>query len=75
MVVYEWEVLESFFENSKYFDFLNKYLLFAQVHTLNMFALKIILKNVQRSDVEHDYITNVLQKGIGMKAMNLARTY
>ena len=37
-----------------------------------MFALKVILKNVQRMDVTHSYVNSVVLDGIGKSAMMLA---
>ena len=47
MVVYEFEMVERFLENSMYLDIPTKFVLLAQCHCLSMFALKIVLKNVQ----------------------------
>ena len=51
MVVYEFEMVERFLENSMYLDTPTKFLLLAQCHCLSMVALKIVLKNVQSIDV------------------------
>ena len=51
MVVYEFEMVERFLENSMYLDIPTKFLLLAQYHCLSMFALKIVLKNFQSIDV------------------------
>ena len=60
MVVYEFEMLEQSLENALYFDIPSKYILLAQCHGLVMFALKIILKNVQRTDLTHNYVQSVI---------------
>ena len=49
-----------------------KYLLLAKCHCLSMFALKIILKNVQMADVECSYVDEVVVKQSGKDAMILA---
>ena len=72
MVLYEFEMVERFLENSIYLDIPTKYLLVAKCHCLAMFALKIVLKNVQKVDVSCDYIDNVIVKERGMQAMLLA---
>ena len=72
MVVYEFEMVERFLENSIDLDIPTKYLLVAKCHCLAMFALKIVLKNVQKVDVSCDYIDNVIVKERGMQAMLLA---
>ena len=66
-------MLERFLENSVFFDIPLKYLILAQVHGLVMFALKIILKNVQRTNLEHNYVQSVILGNIGSNAMKLAR--
>ena len=38
MVVYEWDMLERFLENSKYFDIPSKFIILAQVYCLAMYA-------------------------------------
>ena len=53
MVAYEFEMLERFLENSIYLDIPMKFLLLAQSLCLVMFALKIVLRNVQRTDLSH----------------------
>ena len=60
MVVYEFEMLDRFLENVLYFDIPSKHILLAQCHGLVMFALKIILKNVQRTDLTHNYVQSVI---------------
>ena len=72
MVVYEFEMCERFFlENSVYLDIPCKYLLLGQCHCLAMFALKIVLKNVQRIDVSCEYINDVIVNEKGFQAMCL----
>ena len=72
MVVYEFEMVERFLENSVYLDVPLKYLLLAKCHCLSMFALKIILKNVQMADVECSYVDEMVVKQSGKDAMILA---
>ena len=72
MVVYEFDMVERFLENSIYLDIALKYLLLALCHCLVMFALKIVLKNVQRVDLEHSYVESVIVGGVGKEAMKLA---
>ena len=72
MVVYAFEMVERFLENAMYLDIPTKYLLVAKCHCLAMFALKIVLKNVQKVDVSCDYIDNVIVKEKGKQAMLLA---
>ena len=72
MVVYEFEMLERFLENSLFLDIPIKYLLLAKFHCLVMFALKIILKNVQRIDVTPEYVQKVIVGDVGRESMELA---
>ena len=71
MVVYEFEMVERFLENSMYLDIPTKCLLLAQCHCLSMFALKIVLKNVQSIDVSSAYIESVILNEKGRHAMLL----
>ena len=71
MVVYEFEMVERFLENSMYLDIPTKFLLLAQCHCLSMFALKIVLKNVQSIDVSSAYIESVILNEKGRHAMLL----
>ena len=62
MVVYEFEMLERFLENQEYFDhYPSKYLIMAQVHCLVMFAMKIILRAVQKTTITFHYINTVIE--------------
>ncbi|CAL4224072.1 unnamed protein product, partial [Meganyctiphanes norvegica] len=72
MVVYEWEMLERFLENAVYFAIPTKHLLLAHVHGLVMFSLKNILKNVQRTDLEYNYVKSVIEENVGLNAMKLS---
>ena len=72
MVVYEFEMLERFLENSLFLDIPIKFLLLAKFHCLTMFALKIILKNVQRIDVTPEYVQKVIVGEVGRNSMELA---
>ena len=74
MVVYEFEMIERFLQNSSYLDIPIKYMLLAKCQCLVMFALKIILKNVQRVEITPAYIDSVLVKENrkGKEAMKLA---
>ena len=72
MVVYKFEMVERFLENSVHLDVPLKYLLLTKCHCLSMFALKIILKNVQMADVECSYVDEVVVKQSGKDAMILA---
>ena len=56
-VVYKFEMVERFLENSMYLDIPAKFLLLVQSHCLSMFALKIVLKNVTSIDVSSAYST------------------
>ena len=49
MVVYEFEMVERFLENSIYLDIPTKYLLVAKCHCLAMFALNIVFKKCAES--------------------------
>ena len=70
MVVYEFEMLERFLENSSFLDIPIKFLLLAKTQCLVMFALKYVLKNVQRLDITPAY--SVIKKEGGKAAMELA---
>ena len=72
MVVYEFEMLERFLENSLFLDIPIKFLLLAEFYCLTMFALKIILKNVQRIDVTPEYVQKVIVGEVGRNSMELA---
>ena len=72
MVVYEFEMLERFLENSSFLDIPIKFLLLAKTQCLVMFALKYLLKNVQRLDITPAYIDSVIKKEGGKAAMELA---
>ena len=62
IVVYEFEVLERFLENQEYFDYHPlKYLIMAQVHCLVMFAIKIILRAVQKTSITFKYVKTVIE--------------
>ena len=71
MVVYEFGMMERFLENSMYLDIPTKVLLLAQCHCLSMFALKIVLENVQRIDVCIAYMESVILNEKGRAAMLL----
>ena len=49
MVVYEFEMIERFLENSTFLDIPIKYMLLAKCQCLVMFALKIILKKCAKN--------------------------
>ena len=72
MVVYEFEMLERFLENSSFLDIPIKFLLLAKTQCLVMFALKYLLKNVQRLDITPAYIDSVIKKEGGKAAVELA---
>ena len=72
MVVYEFEMLERFLENSTFLDIPIKFILLAKSQCLVMFALKYLLKNVQRIDITPAYINTVITKEAGKTAMQLA---
>ena len=72
MVVYEFEMIERFLENSVFLDIPIKFLLLAKCQCLVMFCLKIILKNVQRIDITSDYVNKVIVNQLGKEAMKLA---
>ena len=72
MVVYEFEMLERFIENSLFLGIPIKFLLLAKFHCLTMFALKIILKNVQRIDVTPEYVQKFIFGEVGRDSMELA---
>ena len=65
MVVYEFEMLERFLENSAFLDIQNRYPMLTKCHCLVMFALKIILKNLQRIDITPAYVDSVLVQESG----------
>ena len=72
MVVYEFEMLERFLQNSIFLDIPIKFILLAKSQCLVMFALKYLLKNVQRIDITPAYINSVIIKEGGKAAMKLA---
>ena len=72
MVVYEFDMVECFLDNSIYFDIELKFHLIAQCHLLVMFALKIILKHVQKTNVSYHYVSIVVVGDVGKNAMELA---
>ena len=72
MVVYEFEMLERFLENSIFLDIPIKFISLAKSQCLVMFALKYLLKNVQRIDITPAYINTVITKEAGKAAMQLA---
>ena len=71
MVVYEFEMLERFLENSSFLDISIKFLL-SKTQCLVMIAPKYLLKNVQRLDITPAYIDSVIKKEGGKTAMELA---
>ena len=71
MFVYKWEMLERFLQNAKYFDIPSRFIILAQLYGLVMYALKIVLKNVQRTNLEHTYVQAVIVGDVGLKAMVL----
>ena len=75
MVVYEWDMIKSFLENVVYFNHPSKYLLLAQVHGLVMFSLKIILKNVQRTDLRYFYVKSVIVENVSFPEFKLIYFY
>ena len=72
MVVYEFEMVDRFLQNSIYFDIPAKYMLLAQIYCLSMFALKIILKTLQKTDLKHSYVEKVIVGSNGKNAMTFA---
>ena len=72
MVVYEWEMIDRFLENSVFLDIPLKFLLLARCQCLAMFALKVILKNVQKLNISSQYVTEVILNKKGKRAMLLA---
>ena len=63
---------QRFLENSLFLDIPIKFLLLAKFHCLTRFALKIILKNVQRIDVTPEYVQKVIDGQVGRESMELA---
>ena len=62
MVIYEFDRLERFLENQEYFYYYpSKYLIMAQVHCLVMFAIKIILRAVQKTSITFKYVKTVIE--------------
>ena len=72
MVVYEFEMVERFLDNSVFLDIPTKFLYLAQCYCLAMFALKLILKNVQKLDVSLAYVRSVIVEQKGLAAMLMA---
>ena len=72
MVVYEFDMLERFLENKIYFDYPHKTLTLAKMYCLVMFALKIILKCVQKTNISKEYVKSVIINEHGKDAMKLA---
>ena len=72
MVVYEFEMIERFLENSVFLDIPIKFLMLAKCQCLVMFCLKIKLKNVQRMDITSDYVNKVIVNQLGKEAMKLS---
>ena len=69
MVVYEIEMVERFLENALHLDIPSTFLILAKRYLLTMFALKIILKYVQKLDVTCEYIEKVIVNEKGLEAM------
>ena len=65
-------MVESFLDNSVHFDIPLKFQLIAQCHLLVMFALKIILKYVQKTNISYNYVSSVVVGDMGKNAMKLA---
>ena len=72
MVVYEFDMVECFLDNALYFDIPLRFHLIAQCLLLVMFALKIILKHVQKTYVTYNYLSSVVVGAVGKNAMELA---
>lgn len=72
MVVYEFEMIERFLENSVFLDIPVKFLMLAKCQCLVMFSFKIILRNVQRMDITPEYVNKVIVQEYGKEAMKLA---
>ena len=65
-------MVERFLVDFPYIDIPEKYLLLAHAHFLSVFALKIVLKIVHTIDVSPIYVTSVVARDIGKRAMKLA---
>lgn len=72
MVVYEFDMIESFLTNRYYVDIPNQYLVLAQTQCLVMLTLKMILKHCQMCEIPHSYIQRVIVGKVGKQAMKLA---
>ena len=65
-------MLERFLENSVFLDIPIKFILLGKIQCLVMFALKYLLKNVQRMDITPAYVETVITKESGKSVMQLA---
>ena len=73
MCLYEFEMVHRFLQNREYFDVKGDTLLLAIMYCCIMFALKILLKQCQKTDVSANYVTNSIcnLEGAGKKTMLL----
>ena len=72
MVVYKFEMVYCFLENKVFSYHPEKNVILAIVHCLAIFALKLILKTVQKTNVSKDYVKFMVREGNGKEAMLLA---
>ena len=64
MCLYEWDMLDRFLSNAKYFKIPHDILTTAKMYFIVMFCLKLILKIVQKVYTSYDFMENfVLNKG------------
>ena len=71
MSLYEFDMVKRFLENREYFDMPGDVVVLAILYCIVMFAMKIMLKQCQKTTVSSDYVSNVITAvdGTGLKTM------
>ena len=75
MCLYEWDMLDRFLSNAKYFEIPHDILTTAKMYCIVMFCLKLILKIVQKVDTSYDFmekfVLNKVDNNYGKKFMKV----
>ena len=75
MCLYEWDMLDRFLTNAKYFEIPHDILSTAKMYCIVMFCLKLILKIVQKVDTSYDFmekfVLNKVDSNYGKKFMKV----
>ena len=71
MCLYEFDMVHRFLQNKDFFDMPGDVVVLAIIYCIIMFAMKVMLKQCQKTTVAGDYVSNVITAvdGTGQKTM------